>query len=437
MVSKVIEKVVSHQLNIYLSSYDLYESFQSAYRPYHSCETALLRISNDILQSLDKRQCVAMLFLDLSAAFDTVDHSILLNRLHNKFGISGNALKWFRSYLSNRCQFVSIDNVSSDSLPLGCGVPQGSVLGPILYLLYTSPVADILRKHKMSFHFYADDTQIYIPFSSDDDNALDVAVQKIKACLFDLDLWMTINKLKLNKDKTEFLIFASKHSPLTISPTFHFGSEIIRPSPVVRNIGVLFDSSMSMANHIKMTCKTSFYHIRNISKIRKFLSVKSTEILVHSFVSSHLDNCNSLYYGLPEYLINRLQAVQNASARLITLSRKHDHITPILIELHWLPVSARIKFKILLLTFKAFHGLAPIYVQEMIVKYCPRRTLRSSSQLLLSSKSYNFKSHGFRSFSVAAPYLWNSLPSTIRDIADIETFKKELKTYLFKMTYNL
>ncbi|KXJ18376.1 RNA-directed DNA polymerase from mobile element jockey [Exaiptasia diaphana] len=130
MVSKVIEKVVHNQLNAFLSLNNLYEPFQSAYRPYHSCETALLRISDDILQSLDRRQCVAMLFLDLSAAFDTVDHSILLNRLRYKFGVSGSALQWFKSYLSNRHQFVSIDNVSSDSLPLGCGVPQGSVLGP-------------------------------------------------------------------------------------------------------------------------------------------------------------------------------------------------------------------------------------------------------------------------------------------------------------------
>lgn len=178
MISKVIGKVVYQQLNMYLSSNGLLcESFESAYRPHHSCETALLRVSNDILQSLDNRQCVAMLFLDLSASFDTVDHSILLHRLRYKFGITGNALRWFTSYLSNRSQFVSIDGVSSDSLLLSCGVPQGSVLGPILYLLYTSPVADILRKHKMSFHFYTDDTQIYIPFSCNDD-ALDVAIEK-------------------------------------------------------------------------------------------------------------------------------------------------------------------------------------------------------------------------------------------------------------------
>ena len=157
---------------------------------------------------------------------------------------------------------------------------------------------------------------------------------------------------------------------------------------------------------------------------------------MHSFISSNLDNCNSLLYGIPQYLTDRLHAVQNASARLIMLAKKRDHITPILKNLHWLPVSARIKFKILLLTFKALHGLAPIYIQDLVVKYRPTRPLRSSSKMLLLSKSYNLKCHGSRSFSVAAPFLWNSLPLDMREISNINSFKQSLNTFLFKLCFS-
>ena len=158
MISKTIEKVVAVRLQKYLEANQLNKPLQSAYKPFHGCETALVRVCNDILVTIDKRHCVMLLLLDLSAAFDTVDHDILLTRLHSKYSISGTALEWFRSYLTNRSQFELIEGCRSQSRELKCGEPQVSVLGPILYVLYTAPLADILRFHEMQFHFYADDT---------------------------------------------------------------------------------------------------------------------------------------------------------------------------------------------------------------------------------------------------------------------------------------
>ena len=163
-ISKRTEKVVASRLNEHVNEHNLSEVFQSACKKGHGTESALVRVHNDILQAIDNGGCVILLLLDFSASFDTVDHAILLSRFRDRFGVSGTALAWFQSYLSDRSQFVSIDGKRSSRRGLSCGVPQGSILGPLLYLFYTSPLGDICRKHGLSFQLYADDTQIYIIF---------------------------------------------------------------------------------------------------------------------------------------------------------------------------------------------------------------------------------------------------------------------------------
>ena len=175
---------------------------------------------------------------------------------------------------------------------------------------------------------------------------------------------MSINRLKLNKDKTELLYLFSKYNPQQSLPPLRFGTDIIKPSPHARNIGAIFDTTMSMFPHVNNVCKSTFYHLCTVSHIRKYLSTQTTEILIHAFVTSKLDHCNSLLYNVPKNVIKELQSVQKAAARLITRSRKCHHITPIPLDLHWLPVSERIKFKTLLLTFKARHQQSPTYVHS-------------------------------------------------------------------------
>ena len=162
MVSKVVEKAVAVQLTNYVMTQHLDVMFQSAYKTYHSTETALIKVQNDILCAIDNNKSVLLLLLDLSAAFDTVNHSTLLSRLSERFGVKGNALVWFESYLTSREQFVHVDGCKSTLRHVRCGVPQGSVLGPLLYVLYTSPIADIINLHNLHYHLYADDTQLYV-----------------------------------------------------------------------------------------------------------------------------------------------------------------------------------------------------------------------------------------------------------------------------------
>ena len=188
---------------------------------------------------MDSHNCVVLLLLDLSSAFDTVDDEILIHHLRSRFGIKGKALDWLQSYLTNRSQFVNIDGVKSETRNMTCGAPQGSVLGPILYLLYTSPLADILWHHNMLFHFYADDTQLYSSFTCNDEHDLSSTAQRIEYCLADISTWVLLSKLKLNEDKTELLVIHSRYRP---SPVFSLncGHDIIVLSDLVRNIGVIF-----------------------------------------------------------------------------------------------------------------------------------------------------------------------------------------------------
>ena len=248
---------------------------------------------------------------------------------------------------------------------------------------------------------------------------------------------MVNNKLKLNRIKTELLVLSARHRPPPSKEYINVSGERIKPTSSARNIGVIFDEHMSLDKHVTNTCKACFFHLRNISKIRDCLSPANTEKLVHAFITSKLDSANSLLHGLPTFLIDRLQNVQNSAARIITRTKKYDHIKPVLKQLHWLPVNQRINYKILLLTYKALNGQAPSYITELLEPYIPARNLRSSCRNLLKIPLVKLLSYGHRCFSFAAPTLWNSLPDFIRQSSSLSSFKTHIKTYLFKKCHNL
>ena len=204
---------------------------------------------------------------------------------------------------------------------------------------------------------------------------------------------MLINKLKMNNGKTDVAVFSSRYRPKS---SLHFVSvcdKTAECSPSVKNIGVLFDDSLSIVPHVTATCKSAFYHLRNIYKIKRFLTPDTTVSIVHAFVTSRTDYCNSLLYGLPKCVLKKLQYVQNSAARLIKLSKKFDHVTPLLSTLHWLPIEQRIHFKVLLISYKAPNGKAPKYISDLLSLYIPGRNLRSANQKLLRKASYNLKTY--------------------------------------------
>uniref|UniRef100_A0A672JJR2 Reverse transcriptase domain-containing protein n=1 Tax=Salarias fasciatus TaxID=181472 RepID=A0A672JJR2_SALFA len=213
-LSKLMEKLVFSQLLFHLNSNGIADKFQSGFRSRHSTESALLRVHNDILTALDSRSSVVLVLLDLTAAFDTVDHSILISRLQHTVGLQGAVLNWFSSYLSNRSFTVHINEFASSAAPLSSGVPQGSILGPILFSLYMLPLGRLISSHNIQFHFYADDLQIYLPVIYNDRSALD----PLNNCLHTIKQWLSQNFLHLNEEKTEYIHFSS--DPTHSSPDF-------------------------------------------------------------------------------------------------------------------------------------------------------------------------------------------------------------------------
>ena len=336
-LSKIIEKIVVSRLEEHIYAHNLYDPLQSAYRAKHATETAIIKLNNDIIGGIDEGKCTILASLDLSAAFDTVDHDILLRRLQNVYGIDETALLWFKLYLKDRTHRVYIKETLSERHNLDCGVPQGSVLGARLYSMYAYPLCTIINEHNLHYHSYADDTQIYMQCDNNENAITDVIV-RLENCIKDISSWMMHNSLQINENKTDFIIFSTTPHKLR-KHTLQVGTNIIGLSETVKILGVTFDDSMTLKQHISNICRSSYMQLRKINSIRQYLTTNAVKTLVQSVVISRLDYCNSTYTGLQTTTTNKLQLSHNAAALIINKTPRHEHITSILQELHWLPIT--------------------------------------------------------------------------------------------------
>lgn len=248
---------------------------------------------------------------------------------------------------------------------------------------------------------------------------------------------MIDSKLKINDDKTEVLLISSPYSKLSSDFQISIGQSTVSTSSSCKSLGVILDEHMLMDKQINSVCRSTMYHIRNISAIRHLLPQSAAAQLVHSLVSSRIDYCNSLLYGVPGCRLKRLQRIQNIAARVVMRipGLPQNHITPVLKSLHWLPIKSRIIFKVVLLTYKCINGLAPQYLCDLV---CPKRRarpLRSDSLELLKIPKTRLKYYGDRSFSFGAATEWNKLPLEIRQSPSVESFKTNVKTFLFKLHF--
>ena len=421
-LSKLTERAADKQLYNHMSVNKLHCKYQHAYKVAHSTETLLLCIVNDILIAFDNNTGVIMLVIDLSAAFDTVDIDKMLHILKSDIGVSGTALAWFESFLRGRKQQVLIGQSLSEFHEVSFGVPQGSVLGPVLFNIYIRSLFDVIKNCGFSTSGYADDNNALQSFALH--FQYDLIKFQLPELMSQIKVWMNEHFLKLNPDKTEIIVFTPENlrgKPL-INGAFIDG-DCIRFSNTIKTLGFNLDRLANMEHHVNSTVSLCYKLLSDVSRVRHLLSDSDTESLVHSIVSSRLDYCNSLLYGLNKSVLSKYQRVQNYAARIVSKRSKRKSVSDVLIKLHWLPVENRIVFKLLTFTFKILNGMAPECFASFV-------SIRDNDNYLLHNVYFN-SSYGRRSFTYTAPRFWNALPFNIRSCTSLSTFKRLTKHYLF------
>ena len=430
-----MEKSALVQINNHINLESLHSVYQSGYRSNHSCETSVFKLTFDIQESIRNKKMVAALFLDMSAAFDTVDHCVLLSRLSQDFGFDGNVLAWFKSYLTNRTFSVVIDGEQSNIFTLLYGVPQGSLLGPLLFILYTKELSNIASKHGLGIQMYADDTTLYIDFHPLIERY--DAFVSIERCLGEMQFFLTQSFLKLNATKTATFFFGSKYQTLVFDDLNieYQGNTLPKELSFVKTLGVFLDCNLTMEKQVNLLRKTCSHSLQKLQHIRYGLDVSTRILLIKTFVLSQIDYCNILFLNTPDYLIQRLQLVLNACIRFIYDLKRREHVTPYMAKAHILPVKFRIIYKSCLIIYKVMNGLSPEYLNDIVKQFSDSiadtvHFTRSQCDVMMLKPSA-----GNNPMSEKLVAHWNSLPISLRYSTNIEMFKKDLKTHLFACAF--
>ena len=430
-LSKLVERVVLSRLQQHMNNINFNCNTQFGYKKHHGTETLLIKLVNDLLVGLDSRSGVVLVLIDLSAAFDTVCHNKLINILSNELKIQGVALKWFKSYLKGRTQRVLIDDHLSEPLELSFGVPQGSVLGPILFNIYVSSLSNVFINSGFQTLSYADDNAGYQVFTmSSTSNVLNLSIPSL---LSNVSNWMQQFFLKINEDKTKIIIFGSRFfkSNLSIDTVTTESNEIIDIVDKVKYLGAYLDDRLSMKDHINKITSHCYSNLRKIKSIRSFLTQQQCELLINATVTSRIDYSNALFFNLNwSNCLAKLSKIQSYASKII-LKRGRRQGLPFperLNVLHWLSIKKRVAYKILLLVFKCLHNKAPQLLSALVPVNTSARQINSLSTRLF----YPTSSYGQRAFSYYAPRLWNALPTYMRTIELLSEFKSKLKTFLFQ-----
>ncbi len=422
-IAKIFEKIISDQLYEYLNTNEILTSCQSGFRSLHSTVTAMLEATSDWSMNIDNGLINGVVFIDLKKAFDTIDHQIMLQKLRN-YGIDQMSLTWFESYLTNRTQKCRVNDQLSNLPPVTCGVPQGSNLGPILFLIYINDLPNCLN-HAIP-RMFADDTSI--SYSANTTGELQ---NVINSELKKLNSWLITNRLSLNIVKTEFMVIGSQRKLRSIDSEINIRineNEITRVDSV-KSLGVYIDKLNILLGMIILINYVRKLHLLLVhyKRVRSFITIDASIQIYQALIQPHFDYCCTVWDGLGETLSTKLQKLQNRAARVIMRSSYDTDASVLLDNLRWDNLSLRRQKLKLGLMFKTLKSNAPSYLQEFFSIRGTGYNLRNSEMRLnlLKPRTNYLK----RSFCYSGAILWNSLPQEIRKLQTQAKFKKAVNKY--------
>ena len=399
-----------NQFTSYLLSRGRLSSKQSGNKQRHSTETSVIQTTDEILKTIDEKKLTAVFLLDLSNAFDSIDHQILFAKLQD-IGASRPVIEWFESCLTSRYQFVRINTTLSTKLPVSSGVPQGSILGPLLWNSYVNNLPS--EPENCSSQCYVDDTKVLL-------------IAKMNKYLLSIQNWCFDNQLLLNPDKTKLVIFGSRQMTAKVSDfrLFLLGKEL-EPVKALRDLSVTLDSNLTYNEHIVSTVSSCMSRLKQINRAKHIFDKRALIIIINALVFSKLFYCSSVWGNTTQANLDKLQAVQNFACRIVCGAKNFYHITP----LPWPPIRQQLYFRFAVLVFKCMTRCTPEYLKSKLVRRSAVSTRNTRNSQLLNIPLFRTAS-GQRTFQYRATSLWNELQPSLKLSPSATVFKRLLRQKL-------
>jgi hypothetical protein len=422
---KILEIIVQKQLVQYLENNNLLSECQSGFRAKHSCETALQWVVSDWKKTIGDGKIIGVVFLDLRRAFEVVDREILIRKLQ-WYGIKGAVLNWFKSYLRNRSQRVKFNGVLSTPINVDLGVPQGSVLGPLLFLLYINDIIEAIND-KCAIRLFADDALIYTTGYSSIEINNNLNEQMVK-----VEEWLKINRLYINVDKTKIMLIRGVRKKATednLKIKLH--NKVLEIVSEIKYLGVIIDKNLNFSKHVEYISKKIGAKLGVMRRIGKDLSANMRCIVYKSIVSPLFEYCSSLLVGISKTNLEHLQKMQNQGMRIILRCNRRVRITDMLEALNFMSIKERIEYNTCVLIYKIVNGLCPIYLQNNIelVQYGEGVSTRQEGNIYVkrcrtAEEQKMLYCEGLK--------MYNALPKELRREDRLPNYKKQLAKHIQK-----